>query len=111
MVDTGRQPGCASAVILLAVRMCVQAAFPTAHIAQRLEQTAAGLWPEQAPAVADEDAVPAALLKVCAASACHPACIPSGRAACTLTGAEGGGGCAGIVAGLHENSVSRLRCE
>ena len=44
--------------------LATQAAFPSAHIAQRLEQTAAGLWPEQAPAVDDDDAVSSTLLKV-----------------------------------------------
>jgi hypothetical protein len=39
-------------------------AFPGAHVAQRLEQTAAGLWPEAGPAVDDVEAVPATMLKV-----------------------------------------------
>lgn len=39
-------------------------AFPGAHVALRLEQTACGLWPERGPAVADADAVPSAMLTV-----------------------------------------------
>ncbi|CAL8471349.1 g10891 [Coccomyxa elongata] len=40
-------------------------AFPGAHVALRLEQTACGLWPERGPAVADADAVPSAMLTAC----------------------------------------------
>ncbi len=39
-------------------------AFPGAHVAQRLEQTASGLWPERGAAVDDSDAVPSAMLHV-----------------------------------------------
>lgn len=39
-------------------------AFPGSQVAQRLEQTAAGLWPEAGPAVDDVDIVPSTMLKV-----------------------------------------------
>ena len=39
-------------------------AFPGAHVAQRLEQTASGLWPERGATVDDADAVPSAMLHV-----------------------------------------------
>ena len=42
----------------------LQVMFPAAHVTQRMEQTAAGLWPERGPAVEDTDTVPNTLLKV-----------------------------------------------
>ena len=48
----------------------VQVMFPAAHVTQRMEQTAAGLWPERGPAVEDTDTVPNTLLKVSTSGHC-----------------------------------------
>ena len=42
----------------------MQVMFPAAHVCQRLEQAAAGLWPEAGPTAADEGTVQETLLKV-----------------------------------------------
>ena len=42
----------------------MQVVFPAAHVCQRLEQAAAGLWPETGPMAAEEGTVQDALLRV-----------------------------------------------
>ena len=42
----------------------LQVVFPAAHVCLRLEQAAAGMWPEAGPVAEDEDAVQDTLLRV-----------------------------------------------
>ena len=42
----------------------MQVVFPAAHVCLRLEQAAAGMWPEAGPVAEDEDAVQDTLLRV-----------------------------------------------
>jgi len=42
----------------------MQVVFPAAHVCQRLEQAAAGMWPEAGPMATDEDIVQDTLLQV-----------------------------------------------
>ena len=42
----------------------MQVVFPAAHVCQRLEQAAAGMWPEAGPMATDEDVVQDTLLQV-----------------------------------------------
>ncbi len=43
---------------------CMQVVFPAAHVCQRLEQAAAGLWPEAGSLAPDEGSVQETMLRV-----------------------------------------------